>query len=172
MCSVHGTLSAMHLEGSCHCGAVRFSLESHEPWPYQRCYCSICRKTGGAGGFMINLGGDHATLELEGRDALACYRAKTERGGVLTESDHHRYFCGRCGTHLYAWNSQWPALVHPVASAIDTPLPTPPAHVHMMLGSKAPWVEVEGKPDDARFDGYPERSLADWHADHGWSDAT
>ena len=126
----------------------------------------------GTGGFMINLGGDHATLELEGRDALACYRAKTERGGVLTESDHHRYFCGRCGTHLYAWNSQWPALVHPVASAIDTPLPTPPAHVHMMLGSKAPWVEVEGKPDDARFDGYPERSLADWHADHGWSDAT
>ena len=69
----------------------------------------------------------YTPLELEGRDALACYRAKTERGGVLTESDHHRYFCGRCGTHLYAWNSQWPALVHPVASAIDTPLPTPPA---------------------------------------------
>ena len=35
----------MKLEGSCHCGAVRFSVESHEPVPFMRCYCSICRKT-------------------------------------------------------------------------------------------------------------------------------
>ena len=34
----------MHLEGSCHCGEVSFSLTSAHPYPYQRCYCSICRK--------------------------------------------------------------------------------------------------------------------------------
>ena len=38
-------------EGSCHCGAVKFSLQSHTPYPYMRCYCSICRKTGGGGGY-------------------------------------------------------------------------------------------------------------------------
>lgn len=40
----------MYLEGSCHCGAVRFGVESPHPYPYQRCYCSICRKTAGGGG--------------------------------------------------------------------------------------------------------------------------
>ena len=45
----------MKLEGSCHCGAVRFSVETHAPYPFMRCYCSICRKTAGSGGFAINL---------------------------------------------------------------------------------------------------------------------
>ncbi len=52
----------MQLLGSCHCQAVRFSVESHEPVPFLRCYCGICRKTAGAGGFAINLGAVKATL--------------------------------------------------------------------------------------------------------------
>jgi len=35
----------MRLEGSCRCGAIGFSVDSHMPYPYQRCYCSICRKS-------------------------------------------------------------------------------------------------------------------------------
>jgi hypothetical protein len=58
-------------------------------------------------------------------------------------------------------------LVHPHTSAIDTPLPLPPAHVHMMLGSKAPWVEVEGHAGDSCFDEYPDCSLAEWHQARG-----
>ena len=46
----------MLFEGSCHCGAVRFRAESPTPYPYQACYCSICRKTAGGGGYAINLG--------------------------------------------------------------------------------------------------------------------
>ena len=38
----------MKLEGSCHCGAVRFTVEAPHPYPYCLCYCSICRKTAGA----------------------------------------------------------------------------------------------------------------------------
>jgi hypothetical protein len=37
----------------------------------------------------------------------------------------------------------------------------------MMLGSKAPWAEVEGKSEDPRFDAFPDVSLAEWHARHG-----
>ena len=65
----------MLLEGSCHCGAVRFSLNTHTPVPYMRCYCSICRKTAGGGGYAINLGGDAATLKVEGEatsPSIAC----------------------------------------------------------------------------------------------------
>ena len=47
----------MTLTGSCRCGAVRFTVDSHTPVPYQLCYCSICRKTAGGGGYAINLGG-------------------------------------------------------------------------------------------------------------------
>ena len=45
----------MKLEGSCHCQAVRFSLESAQPYPFMRCYCSICRKTAGGGGYALKL---------------------------------------------------------------------------------------------------------------------
>ena len=53
----------MVLEGSCHCRAVQFSLQSKTPCPYMQCYCSICRKTAGGGGYAINLGGE-AEVEL------------------------------------------------------------------------------------------------------------
>src|SRR6516165_6572003 len=32
----------MRLDGSCRCNAISFSVDSHTPYPYQRCYCSIC----------------------------------------------------------------------------------------------------------------------------------
>jgi hypothetical protein len=156
----------MLLEGSCHCGAVRFSLQSEQAIPYQRCYCSICRKTGGSG-YMINLGGDASTLRVDGKEHVAVYRAMVERDGKRVQSWHHRMFCRECGSHLWAAHEGWPELVHPVASAIDTELPPAPAHVHMMVGSKASWVPVEAGPDDDTFDAYPELSLAEWHERHG-----
>lgn len=52
------------LEGSCQCGAVEFSVESHTPVPYQLCACSICRKCGGYGG-SVNLGAIADTLNIK-----------------------------------------------------------------------------------------------------------
>lgn len=159
----------MLLEGSCHCQAVRFRCETHHPQPYQRCYCTICRKTGGGGGFLINLSADADSLVVEGREHTAVYRAMVEREGRSVHSKHERHFCVRCGSHLWAWHPNWPTLLHPVAGVIDSELPTPPEHVHMMTGldSRASWVAVEGRPGDARFDAYPEESLADWHRSRG-----
>jgi len=70
------------LEGSCRCGAVHFSVQSHAPYPYQLCYCSICRKTAGGGGFAINLSGENKSLKVQGRKAVGMFRAeiKNERG--------------------------------------------------------------------------------------------
>ena len=65
----------MRLEGSCHCGAVTFTVDSHSPQPYMRCYCSICRKTAGSGGFAINLGADYRTLDVTGEESIGVYRA-------------------------------------------------------------------------------------------------
>lgn len=154
----------MRLEGSCHCGSVRFSVEAHEPVPFMRCYCAICRKTAGTGGFAVNLGADHATLEVEGMAQVSVYRATMEDG---QPSSGHRHFCKRCGTALWLWDPNWPGLVHPHAGAIDTPLPPPPSVTHMMLGSKPEWVEAHVKPGDLSFEGYPQESLAEWHRRHG-----
>jgi hypothetical protein len=150
----------MRLGGSCHCGAVRFALNSRHPYPFNLCYCSICRKTAGGGGYAINLGGEADTLEVEGRDAVRVYRARLE-GGI--ESPGERNFCGTCGSCLWLWDPRWPELIHPFASAIDTPLPKPPERVHLMLGSKASWVEPAIGPRDQTFDEYPDESLAEWH---------
>ena len=157
----------MRLQGSCHCGAVRFTVEAHQPYPFMRCYCSICRKTAGGGGYAINLGADYASLVVEGEEHLSIYRARLESGEASTGQ---RHFCRHCGSALWLYDPTWPELVHPHASAIDSPLPVPPEHVHMMLGSRASWVEVARKPNDRCFDDYPDESLADWHQRHGLTD--
>ncbi|MEJ2480898.1 MAG: GFA family protein [Acidihalobacter sp.] len=162
----------MLLEGSCHCGRVRFSVESAEPYPYNRCYCSICRKTAGGGGYAINLGADNSTLSVQGRGHVREYQPSIAdpETGVAEPSPGRRYFCGYCGSALWAWDPRWPDLVHPHASAIDSELPLPPEYTHMMLGSKASWVPVEAGPGDCEFDAYPDESLAEWHRRHGLSD--
>ncbi|MFF7709710.1 GFA family protein [Pseudomonas sp. NPDC007930] len=153
----------MHLEGSCHCRAVTFSLNSAHPYPYQRCYCSICRKTQGGGGYAINLGGDASSLTVKGKQHISVYHAKMRGGGEETTSSAERHFCNQCGSGLWLFSPEWPELIHPFASAIDTDLPVPPEHTHLLIDSKATWVEVQGGADDKRFDGYPQESIADWH---------
>ena len=68
----------MLLEGSCHCGCVSFSVESPHPYPFNLCYCSICRKTAGGGGYAINLGAENDSLKVEGKDYITVRRANTD----------------------------------------------------------------------------------------------
>ena len=160
------------LEGSCRCGAVQFGVMSHTPYPYQLCYCSICRKTAGGGGFAINLMGDARTLKVKGRKSVRIYRAEIEgKNGRCETSSAQRHFCSRCGSALWAYDPQWPDLVHPFASAIDTRLPVPPSKVHLMLRYKASWVEPDFGRGDARFQEYPKLSIEEWHRKRGlWID--
>jgi hypothetical protein len=84
------------------------------------------------------------------------------RGG-FTQSRGERSFCKHCGSGLWAWSPDWPELVHPFASAIDTELPVAPERTHILLESKASWVPLELGPHDKQFDEYPDESLAAWH---------
>ena len=159
----------MKLEGSCHCGAVHFSLDSDGASPYQLCYCSICRKTQGGGGYAINLGGEAKSLRVTGRKAIAVYHARLPGadGKRRERSPAERHFCSLCGSALWLFDARWPELIHPFASAIDTPLPLPPQRTHLMLGSKAGWVEPDIRRGDKAFDEYPDESIAEWHDRHG-----
>jgi hypothetical protein len=160
------------LKGSCHCGKVSFTAQSHTPVPYQLCYCSICRKSAGGGGFAINIMADAATLKVEGEAAIGVFHARLrgDDGQCRTSSGERRY-CTECGSALWVWDPDWPELIHPFASAIDSDLPAAREKTHMMLGSKASWVEPQIGAADQRFDTYPKESIEDWHRKRGlWVD--
>lgn len=138
--------------------------------PYQLCYCSICRKQQGGGGFAVNLGADTRTLQVSGEDKIGLYRAGIEDDEHRTceVSTGERRFCTACGSaRSWLYDPTWPELVHPFASAIDSPLPKPPSRVHLMLKYKAAWVEPCIGEGDATFDLYPEELIADWHRRNG-----
>ncbi len=170
----------MQIEGSCHCGAVSFTAECHTPYPYMRCYCTICRKTAGGGGYAINIKAEYQGLKITGEEHIGTYQAwmnpeRTER------SVGERKFCRECGSALWVWDPRWPEMFHPHASAIDTPLPTPPQNQHFLVEFAPPWTEI---PEDSDHDtvhrvaGMPMEeiiqqleSLDDWHKTRGlWVD--
>ena len=158
----------MHLKGSCHCGAVKFSLDSDSPVPFMHCHCSICRKTAGSGGFAINLGGDAASMKVRGGKHVSRFHALIrEPGRRARRSSAWRHFCSRCGSPLWLWDPRWPELIHPHASAIDTPLPKPPEVVEASLAYAASWVNVAAGQGRVCCEYWPKESLRGWHERHG-----
>lgn len=163
----------MKLEGSCHCGAVHFSVESRTPYPFNRCYCSICRKTAGGGGYAINIMGEAETLKVTGMEHVAIYRAARNDSDACEEdglSTARRHFCSKCGSALWVYDPEWPQWIYPFASAIDTPLPAAPESTHLMIAHKASWVPAQAAEHDAKFDDYPEEGIEDWHRRRGLLD--
>src|SRR5258708_36034981 len=148
----------MRLEGSCRCGAISFSVDSPTPYPYQRCYCSICRKSAGGGGYAINIMG-LSDIKLKGKSALGVWNAPI--GGHKGSADRH--YCKRCGTPLWVSDEQWLELGHPFASAIDTKLPKAPSSVHLLLPGKARWAEPQIGPQGDCCDGCPQVSIDVWY---------
>ena len=137
-------LGHMRLEGSCHCGAVSFTVEANSPVPFLHCHCSICRKTAGGGGYAINLGARAATMKVRGQNAPRLLSRADARAGPARRAARRpsgasaRSAAARSGSGI----RRWPELIHPHASAIDTPLPKPPEVVEAALAYAAPWVDV------------------------------
>ena len=155
----------MMLKGSCDCGAIRFQVQSQHPYLFMRCYCSICRKTAGAGGYAINIAGDNTTLEVEGEENVTVYCAHVQNpeDSQPRLSSGERRFCRHCGSGLWVYDPHYPKLMHPLASAIDSELPQPPEQTHIMLEFAPAWVEVPQRQGDRYFQRYPDESIADWH---------
>ena len=109
-----------------------------------------------------------ADLAVRG-DPQAAARAAEHTGDRSDDADapRGRRFCSKCGSALWNYDPRWPELLHPFASAIDSALPVAPQTVHIMLGSKANWVQPCVADGDLEHEEYPEESLADWHARHG-----
>ncbi|RPA84667.1 hypothetical protein BJ508DRAFT_412429 [Ascobolus immersus RN42] len=156
------------LHGSCHCGAVRYTVDSSTPVPYQMCSCSICRKLGGPSG-SINLGGYNDTLKiLQGKDDIRKYKAVLNRDTPDEKRvNSERSFCGKCGSMLWLFDSSWPELIHPFATSIDSPtLEEPKTMVCVKQNSKAPWARLPEGPKEV-YDDYGGLSIEEWHKKNG-----
>ncbi len=76
--------------GSCHCGGVRFEIETDERLdPYFRCDCSLCSRKGAVMGEAAR----SALRVTQGEDLLSVYRWNTG------EAEH--FFCRRCGIYTH-----------------------------------------------------------------------
>ena len=159
----------MNIQGGCYCGAVTFSAMTHAPYPYMHCYCSFCRRTGGSGGYGINIIAEAQTLSVAGETHMGFHHGQEhdKQTDELKQSPGMRYFCRECGSPLWAADPRWQQWIYPYASAVQTPLPVPPEIVHIMLDFKAPWVVVPSGQGHRQFARYPDEGIIDWHQRHG-----
>ena len=78
----------MKLKGSCHCGAVKFEVESKTPQPFMHCYCTICRKTQGGGGYTINIMVFNLTNKVTGVPVIPVLKRTSGSHAVLCAAAH------------------------------------------------------------------------------------
>jgi len=79
----------MAFQGSCHCGAVTFSVDADLPTQAMSCNCSICRRKGSLMAFF-----PVAKFKIEqGEDSLQAYKFNTH--------NLSHWFCKTCGIHPF-----------------------------------------------------------------------
>jgi len=158
----------MKIEGSCYCGVVSYAAQTQTPYPYMHCYCSFCRKTGGSGGYGINIMAEANSLSVNGEENLHFHHGMEHDPDTdeLKENENKRYFCRQCGSPLWAHDPRWPEWIYPFASSVSTPLPKPPEIVHIMLEFSVPWIEVPSGEGHRHFQRYPDESIVQWHQRH------
>ena len=81
--------------GSCHCGTVRFEVDS-EIEEFRRCNCSICRRKGAV---MVTAKKEDFRI-VAGEDNLSLYQWNTNT------ARHH--FCKTCGIYTHHWRRSAP----------------------------------------------------------------
>ena len=80
-----------HYQGTCHCGAVTFSIKAGEITDGMRCDCSICRRKGAVLS-SFTLPPEHIEIDAD-KDALAIYKFGTQTAT--------HYFCRICGIFTF-----------------------------------------------------------------------
>jgi hypothetical protein len=120
----------MHIEGGCHCGAVRYAV-SGEPKHVALCHCSDCRKNAGAPVVAW------AAFD-EGAFAWTKGQAKT----FNSSGTAMRSFCPDCGTGLIYTNAAFlPGIVDIQVATFDNPDAVTPG-AHIQTAERLSWMET------------------------------
>jgi hypothetical protein len=122
------------IQGSCHCGAVRYCLEG-DIVSVVNCHCGLCRGLSGSA-FTSYIVVKEADLALkQGESSLSSYN--------VTETAT-KHFCRECGTPMFNSNPvKYPSLrmvYLGTASSVAELVP----RINVFCESKLPWVESIG----------------------------
>jgi hypothetical protein len=122
------------LDGACHCGAVRFTVELPEGLATaRRCTCSLCRMRGAV---AVTAKIDGLTLH-SGADQLATYRFNT---GV---AEHH--FCTECGVYTHHKRRSNPEQLGVNVASLAGVSPFDFAEIPVFDGERHPSDQPDGK---------------------------
>lgn len=100
--------------GGCLCGAVRYGF-SAEPVLRATCYCRQCQRASGSESTQIVALPRRALKLLQG---MPCKYSCPGGSGQAV----HRYFCGECGSQLYAEPDMYADLVSVKTCTLDHPI--------------------------------------------------
>jgi hypothetical protein len=122
------------LTGGCNCGAVRFEVT--EPLPIASyCHCKRCQRRSGTAASASAHPAPGSFHIVAGEDQLTVWQP--ERGGA-------KWFCGVCGSHIYADNPSHPDSIGIRLGAFDDDPGVRPS-VRQFVSYAAAW---EAIPDD------------------------
>lgn len=96
------------LTGGCACGKVNYNIYTNKIFGVGNCHCSTCRKSSGAPYVTAAFIPAKAMIVI-GESNM--FQTTTASGNIM-----NRYFCGKCGSHLYG-QSTATDLIRPVLVA-------------------------------------------------------
>ncbi len=113
---------ALHLTGSCLCGAVRFECRC-TPISAVFCHCRDCQKAHAAP-YAACVGVPPGSITLLAGQPKR-YETLAESGATV-----FREFCGQCGTHLFSGSAAYSGFKSIKIASLDDPAKVSPvAHV-------------------------------------------
>jgi len=122
----------MQVDGSCHCGSVRFEAEI-DPKRVGICHCQDCQVfSGSAFRVSVMVPAEDFRL-LEGQPST--YEKTAESG-----TKRHLVFCERCGTHLYGATPNGEAGVYSVRVGVLSQRAQLRPMAQIWCRSELPWL--------------------------------
>jgi len=102
--------SGQHLQGSCLCGSVSFTI-ADQPHMTANCHCLNCQKTSGAG-HAFHLMFNKAQVEITGE--TKGYEWTADSGNQVTA-----FFCPECGSSTHGQSAGYPDMITVRAAILD-----------------------------------------------------
>jgi hypothetical protein len=120
------------VEGSCLCGAVRFSARLPSLF-CGHCHCTMCQRNHGAG-YVTWFAVSRSNLSISAGDAELVRFPSSDHGT--------RSFCGRCGSSLFCESTHHADQIDIVLANVHGAIDRPP-QLHVYFDDRADWVSVE-----------------------------
>ena len=136
-------MTQVQYQGSCLCSGVKYEIYEKFSNIIQ-CHCQKCRKATGTA---------FATNAPVAKSAFKFIQGEELLNSFQSSEMSTRYFCGQCGSHVYAVRKTDPELYRVRLGLLDNDVDTP-LGPHVFVGSKANWDEI--LDDRPQFEEFPQ----------------